>query len=358
MTSFRTASTTTETSGSVLFQTAYTDEAGNITSFTAGDVRVDKYWKSSTAEVLYKKIEMPLMFMVGYDRSYKFDGNTFTEVSHANFDTAYKAAVMFKGKYYVIASTYNLYVSTDLTSWTYTGESLSTLATDGNYLVGTMPSGAAMRIYNGTSWSNKNTWDLAPEKLNSVRFVNNKWVAVGYWDDTGNSGYKKPFTSYSNDLVTWTDTQHTGGDGDTGILDIAWNGTNYYNYCYVGNNYTDLNVYVNSDPGFSAQFPDYYTGASGNMDINRGSTAKFVVTPNNRLLAPYNGYNFLVNGGNPDGAVWECYPPAQDKNGIAYMIDYDNSGNYDIYKVDSNVVGVRTMITTLATAAYICGGAR
>jgi hypothetical protein len=119
---WRTASTTTDTSGGILFQTAYTDATGRITSFSSGDNEIRKYWKPSTLEVIYKKIIAPLLFSSGTSIKYSDDGYNFTNITVAIGSANTPAAPRKIGnKWFTTAFDFGdtkLYSSTDLSTWT------------------------------------------------------------------------------------------------------------------------------------------------------------------------------------------------------------------------------------------------
>jgi hypothetical protein len=120
--SWRTATITADISGASLFQTAFTDANGEITSFTSGDNEIRKYWKSSTLEVIYKKIVPPLLFSSGTSIKYSDDGYNFTNLTVAIGSSNTPAAPRKIGnKWFTTAYDYGetkLYSSTDLSTWT------------------------------------------------------------------------------------------------------------------------------------------------------------------------------------------------------------------------------------------------
>jgi hypothetical protein len=122
MTSWRTATITADTSGASLFQTAFTNSAGEITSFTSGDNEVRKYWKPSSSEIIYKKIIAPLLFSGGTSIKYSDDGYNFSDITVAIGSANTPAAPRKIGnKWFTTAFDYGetkLYSSTDLSTWT------------------------------------------------------------------------------------------------------------------------------------------------------------------------------------------------------------------------------------------------
>lgn len=361
---WRTATTTVETSAGILFQSAYVDESGNIVSFASGETRVDKYWDSTKAQAIYKKIPSPLFFVVGNTKSWTWDGSSLTEYAHSALDTTYLGAVMFRGSYYVIDSSGNLWKSSNLTSWTDTTEDASTISTDGNTLAITYPSSTTIRYTNdGVTWNTHNSWTSspAPVQINAIRWLDTagKWVAVGYVDDTGSSGNFKPWTAEVNGFGgVWSDYALTSsGDGDTSFLDVAYAAGSYRMVAYVGANNSYLNFYSSSSVDSFGQFPDTYSAESTTTYLARtGFTAtdRPVATPNWKIVSPMAGYEYFLNG-NSTLATWQCFPPAQDKNGEAYVITWDNnssSTNFDIRNSSDSI------IATLPDAGYIIGGYR
>jgi hypothetical protein len=358
MATWRNASTTTVVTGATLFQRAWTNASGVIQSFdgSSGDNEIEKYWKASTVEVLYRKIEPPLAFFVGTTSSFKWDGTTLTEVAHSTLDASYQAAVMFRNEYYVINSTYTLYKSANLASWSNTSESGRTLATDGTYLVMTYTYGSTIRYTSdGTNWSSYSSFSPGVT-VNAVRYIASTglWVAVGYWDDLMGSGNYKPWcATASAPNGTWTQYAMTGGDGDTAIHDVSYASGSYTFFCYVGNNAGSVNWY-NCDPGYlTYQYPDGFTTATGTYNKDR-DLGTYVATPNKKILSSIGGNYWLSNGSSEVAAIYQCFNPAQDRNGNAYVIDFTFDSATEYFHVKDHFENI---IVTLPGPAYICGGA-
>jgi hypothetical protein len=243
---------------------------------------------------------------------------------------------MFKGKYYVIDSSNVLKVSSNLTSWSSTGEYAVTMTTDGNTLAIVYPSSATIRYTSdGTTWCTKNSWNSSPSPLyiNAIRYIEATgfWVAVGVCDDTGSSGNYKPWTARVNSFAgVWDEyALTTAGDGDTSFLDISYNAGNYTAYAYVGANSDYINLYTSSSLGSWGTYPDSYTSISHTTDKNRASMSVYdalIATPNGRMVAPIAGYEYLL-AGSSNQATWQSFPAGQDKNGKAYTITWDNTSS-------------------------------
>jgi hypothetical protein len=122
MTSWRTATTSANISGASLFQTAFTNSAGEIVSFSSGDNEIRKYWKPSSSEVIYKKIIAPLLFSGGTSILSSDDGYNFTTHTVAIGSANTPAAPRKIGnKWFTTAFDFGdtkLYSSSDLSTWT------------------------------------------------------------------------------------------------------------------------------------------------------------------------------------------------------------------------------------------------
>lgn len=84
--SWRTATTNPDISGSHLFQTAYTDASGEITSFLDGDFKVEKFVKNDYSDLVFKKTQMPFIYFVNThsdqtDIWSSTDGKSFTTLT-------------------------------------------------------------------------------------------------------------------------------------------------------------------------------------------------------------------------------------------------------------------------------------
>lgn len=358
---YRNATSTTVITGATLFQTAWTDNNGVIQSFdgSSGDNEIEKYWKPSTLEVLYKKKEasaFPLAFFAGNTASYTWDGATLTTVSHSGLDQQFWGAVIFKGEFYVIDSVNNLKKSSTLATWTDTLEDGISLATDGTTLVIAYTTGGSFKYTtDGTNWNLYNSFSPGV-LLNAVRYIpaTNLWVAVGYWDDLIGSGNYLPWcATASTPAGPWTQYPMTGGDGWTSILDVAYSGGTYIWYCYVSTYSSYLNWYTCAPGALTYSYSDGYTTADASLSLDRYASNTPIATPNNKIVSAIGDDYWLGNGTTEHAATWACYPPAQDSNGDAYVIEYDNYSATEYFNVKNSS---NSLVVALPGPAYICGG--
>jgi hypothetical protein len=353
MTSPRLPSTTAPTSGFQKIQTFYTDENGSI-SISGGPNEIWKYWDNTAKDVYYRNYIQPLVFLVGETKSWTWNGSELAEYSHSALDTSYASAIKFKDTYFVIkGSNSEVFKSTNLTSWTSTGEYGLDFSTDGTTLA-LLPtaSGAIRYTTDGSSWTTKSTWATSPVAINSIKYLNGKWIAVGYMDDTGGSGYYKPWVAEATSLGgSWTETNLTSdGDGDTSFLDIAYSGGNYYAYAYVGANNDYINVYSSSSLTSWGQYPSYYGSINHTTTMDRRTyTPAFRAIPNNKIAGAFAGYEYLLNGTSLS-SMFAGFTPAQDRNGAAYGLITDNT---DYFLIDDTGA---TLVTIPSPYAYVVGG--
>jgi hypothetical protein len=227
MASFRTASTTTDTSGASLFQTAYLNSSGEIISFTSGDNEVQKYYKASSNEVLYKKILKPIMLFLSSPEAgapftatvrNSFDGFDFTTIktdafSSNKFPLENGMSKNFQNAWLALSSDYadssrnRIHRSTDGVTWS-------------------------------TVYGNSTLVYLSPILLeaNGRRFVE---------ADAGSGGSLANKLIRSDDGITWTEGANTIGTSAR----KRW--VTYFDNKYIFLNNTST-VYVSSDGGDSA----------------------------------------------------------------------------------------------------------
>lgn len=352
----RLASTTVDVSGFAKVQTGYLANDGKRLEFNNnGNDKIEKYWKLN--EVVYKRIPTPLIFLAGETTSYTWDGVSLTAFNHSNSDYQPLGAIIFKGKYYLLAHDGLLKVSSDLLSWTSTGEYLLTIASDGNTLAGVVAGSVNIRYStDGVNWNTKSGWTTNPYRINSVRWLAeiSKWVAVGYYDSDG-FGMWKPWMAESGSLGgTWTEQElPSAGDYETSWLDVWYSGASYRTIAYVAGYSNRYHFYSSATLSGWGQYGDYYSQVSYSLSTSRGSIAidgRPVATPNAKIIAPLAGYEAYLLGSSYQ-SLWAVYPPGQDKNGEAYFIDYDNSSYYL-----KNSAG--TTLATVPTPVLAVGGVR
>jgi hypothetical protein len=121
--SWRTATTTLDTSGMYKFQSAWVDTNGRIISFTSGDNLVEKYIANNSLSVAYKKILPPptfemFMFDPSYNNNYySTDGLTWTAVADLN-NSPTLTPHFFNGYWWAGAHDSKVYKSSDKINWT------------------------------------------------------------------------------------------------------------------------------------------------------------------------------------------------------------------------------------------------
>lgn len=120
---WRNATATADTSGASYFQTAYTNNLGEITSFTSGENKIEKYLSADKLNVIYKKIlDTILLSTVGLTNS-STDGETWT--SHSldlgSSHVVNKVPKKIGETWYTVVYDYGnyfIYSSSDLNTWT------------------------------------------------------------------------------------------------------------------------------------------------------------------------------------------------------------------------------------------------
>lgn len=120
---WRTASISADISGSSLFQTAFTNSSGTITSFTSGENEIRKYLKNDKLSVVYKKIPAELFLSLDYDSKKVYsslNALTWTEKTQSGAPGTIPSQKPFKwnGYWYIVGSTGSIYRSEMGDTWT------------------------------------------------------------------------------------------------------------------------------------------------------------------------------------------------------------------------------------------------
>lgn len=165
---FRDATTTFDTSGYSLFQTAYTDNNGRIVSFTSGENRVDKYIANNRLSVGYKKTPSPFALLTShtYNKVYKTsDALVYTDTSSTgigSFDFLSRGCY-YSGNWYLTgkngSSAWRLFKSNGATptSWTEVNSNVDSVSIPrvlgSNLYLFNRATNEIQRSTNGTSWS-------------------------------------------------------------------------------------------------------------------------------------------------------------------------------------------------------------
>lgn len=351
---FRDAQTTTDvsTGGFALFQTAYIDSNGNITSFTTGDVdnEVKKYFSASLAEVKYKRSASPLFFLVGDTESYLWNGSTLTAHSHASLGTSFRHAIIFKNEYYVIKGGYDgqLWKSSDLETWTDTGVTYAlSLATDGNILAIAVAGNFIRYTTDGVNTTMMSSWVTNPAQVNSIKYLNGQWIAVGHYAEPGDFTFR-PWVSYSANIsADWAEQLNPYvGSGDNSILDVAMSGSDYMYYVAQPSS-SNLNIYKCTGYDLYNYLATYVSGYMGFYSMDRSSNL-LVATNDAKIVSPIQPYQYMLGVIDADINDY-VYFPGTDKNGASYFVAM--SGSVAMIK-DSNY----NTVTTAPSAVYGVGG--
>lgn len=350
---WRTAQTTTDitTGGFVHYQTAYIDSNGNITSFTSGNVddEIKKYFSPALQEIKYKRSASPLFFLVGNTASYLWDGSSLTEHTHASLGTSFRHAMIFKNEYYVIKGDGTLWKSSNLDTWTDTGVTYAiSLATNGNILAVALQGTSIKYSTDGTTFTVMNSWITTPYIVNSIRYLNNQWIAVGAYPESGDFTFR-PWVSYSTNISAgWAETLNPyTGTYDTGILDVAWSGSNYLYYVAIASYNAYLYTYI--VPGYDLGY-----GESANYTTNVGyyttdrSNNVLVATNDGTIVSPIQPYQYMLGLNDYDINDY-VYFPGTDRNNDSYFVAVSGSS----YMIKDSAYNT---ITFAPSAVYGVGG--
>jgi hypothetical protein len=292
MTSFRTATTTADTSGASFFQRAFLDESGAIVSFdgSVGKLEVEKYWNPTALEVIYQKI-IRKIFAVEISTT-----NLYESQDAKEYRSIESSGLGFYGipappqkagsRYFVAAQdgyAFYIYYSDDFANWTKKEEigGLTSFSAYGSNIVALSDNLGKIKYSSdsGATWTESGTIG-ASVYVGCMMFSNGK---VGLlFGDTSNDPDVQPKVKILSNFNDTTGTDYAigsrfdGGDQFWGGSRLLTDGT--YGYFIICEDNTSQNILYKIDAS-----GNYSAVASGADD--RGQRDYYLTKAQGKIFA-------------------------------------------------------------------------